>query len=69
MILSLLDPLQAAVEYGATTSMAAELTHSLAAVRNSARDAFEAVSSNPMLLGGVLFVAVLLFLLLRNPAR
>jgi len=69
MILSPPVTLQAAVEYGAATGLAGELSNSLSGVSGSARAAFRTVSSNPMLLAGALLIFVLLYLLLRDPLR
>lgn len=70
MSLDLLPVFQAAVEYGATNSGAASGIAGLARnVTDRAGDAWDVVAANPVLLGGLVVVAILAILVLRSPAH
>lgn len=59
---------QAAVEYGATNSTGGSAVAEFArTATNTAQDAWRVVSEDPVLLIGLIVVAVLAFLLLRSP--
>lgn len=70
MGLDLAPLLQAAAEYGLTNSAAATRIANLArSVSDSAQEAWRVVAADPVLLVGLVVVAVLAALVMRNPAR
>ncbi|HZD05708.1 MAG TPA: hypothetical protein VE173_12350 [Longimicrobiales bacterium] len=63
-------PLQAAVEYGvANSSAATRFSGGAERLAHTARNAWHHLTADPILLVGICVVVVLLFLVLRNPAR